>query len=209
MPKVIVMNASPRPKGFGQQTLAEVIRGIESAGSTVSFYDLNNPGIRPCQGCRRCSRYEGCSQRDYLSPMYEDIKHADAIVISAPIYFAQPCAQAKVWLDRMIPLLHGDFNPRYPGKKFVTVYPVGDTDLTDYQDQMDYFDFLLTFFGWEKLDQIVVAGTWEVADYTIPDEILKRAYEDGVKLGEFRAPEVPDKIVEGEPLKPGAAPKKQ
>lgn len=188
MSKIMIFNGSPRPKGYTMQMLREVIKGAESEGAVCSLYDLNNPNIRPCQGCFRCRRHAGCSQSDYLSPMYEELKDCDGIVVGAPIYFCEPSAQAKVLMDRLTPMFKGEFDPRYPGKKFATIYPVGDVDLTNYQPHMDFYDSLFTYFGWEQVDQIVVNGTWEIENYFLSEELKERAFRTGAELAKHHAP---------------------
>lgn len=41
------------------------------------------------QDCFYCRTHDGCALKDYLQPMYEAIKEADAIVFSSPIYYYQ------------------------------------------------------------------------------------------------------------------------
>lgn len=189
MGKVLIFNGSPRPKGFSMQTIAEVIRGIESVGGQYKIYDLNHPDIRPCQGCMYCFdwQHEACCQNDYLAPMYMDIKECDSVVVTGPIYFCQPSAQAKIWLDRMCPQNYGEHLIRYPFKKYLTIYPVGDVDYSIYEPHMQFFDEMLDLFQWEKQDRIVVNGTYRPG-YVLEQSIKDRAFQAGVALAQYEAP---------------------
>lgn len=190
MGKVLIFNGSPRPKGFSSQTIAELIRGVESIGGQYKIYDLNNPDVRPCQGCMYCfdTMHEGCAQNDYLAPMYKDVKECDSVVVTCPIYFLQPSGQAKVWLDRMCPQNYGDHMIRYPYKKFVTIYPIGDVDYSYFEQYIDFFDSMLEYFNWTKEARIVVNGTYR-PNYQLEPEIKKAAFEAGVALANYSAPE--------------------
>jgi hypothetical protein len=134
---------------------------------------------------------EGCAQDDYLTPMYEDIKGADGIVVGAPIYFLEPCAQAKVWLDRMYPMWGAQHDEvKYPGKKYFTIYPIGDIFYDYFIGEMDFFDRMLSEFGWQQLGRIICAGTYEIPDFRLPEEMLSEAFSAGTVLGSYSAPPI-------------------
>lgn len=120
--KVIVFLGSPRKNGYTTALAREAGRGVKNAGLTVKEYDLNDKGVRGCQGCYYCREQYGCSVKDYLAPMYGDLAEARAVVVASPIYFYQITGQTKLWLDRMFPMIDGEFNPRLPGKKAVTIF---------------------------------------------------------------------------------------
>lgn len=182
MSKIVVFNGSPREHGITKKLMNEVIRGAESKGAETVYYDLNVPGIRPCQGCFYCRGNEGCSEKnDVLAPMYEDIKSADAIILGAPVYFYQISGQAKVWLDRMWPVVGVENAPRYPGKKFVSIFAQGNPDPNRHSNVMDETNLILKMFGWDMIDSITLSGTI-APDYSVPEEQMTQAYEDGKKL---------------------------
>lgn len=45
-------------------------------------------GIRPCNDCRHCRRYDGCAIDDAMQAVYEYIKDCDNVVIASPIWFS-------------------------------------------------------------------------------------------------------------------------
>lgn len=180
MGKVIAFLGSPRKNGYTGKLAAQVIEGARSAGAEVIIYDLNEAGIRGCQGCFYCRRNEGCATKDQLSSMYDDIRQADGIVASFPIYYGQIGGQGKIWLDRMYPCI-GPKGPRYPGKKAVTVYAHGASDANVYKAAIDGNNKFFQFFGWELVDTLLACGT-TIPGCTIPQELLDRAFEAGKKL---------------------------
>lgn len=181
--KIVVFNGSPRKNGYTAKLLEEAIRGAQSTGAEVTRYELNAEGIRGCQGCYFCRANEGCSIKDdVLAPMYEEIKEADGILFGSPIYFYEITGQAKMWLDRMFPMIAGsDFTPRYPGKKAATIFVQGAADLQENERVVVAFNRYMKAFGWELADSIVCGDT-SSSKFTLPTEIVSRAFDAGVAL---------------------------
>jgi multimeric flavodoxin WrbA len=99
--------------------MREVIRGAQ-----IKVFNLDDEGIKGCQGCLYCRKNVGCARKDALQPMYDEIKNSDGVIFGSPIYFAQITGQAKQWLDRMLPMIDGKFKPRFPAKKNFGLYRV-------------------------------------------------------------------------------------
>jgi multimeric flavodoxin WrbA len=155
MKRLVAFNGSPRKKGYSSQLVAEAIRGAESEGTEVKVYNLNEQNIHGCQGCYYCRVNEGCMiKNDYLSPMYTDIKDADGILISSPIYQRDITGQTKILLDRLYPLTSGfDFAPRYPGKKVGTIFVQGLLNTEEYKPRITTINqFISSYFGWNLID---------------------------------------------------------
>ncbi len=50
MSKIVVFKGSPNKNGYTTKLLQQVVKGAKSKGAEVIEFDLNNPGIRGCQG---------------------------------------------------------------------------------------------------------------------------------------------------------------
>ena len=181
MSRIVVFKGSPRKNSFSTKLLAQVVEGAEAEGATVTAYDLNDPGIRGCQGCFYCRNHESCAVKDPLHPMYKDIAEADGIAVSFPLYFGGINGQCKSWLDRMYPMLGGDLKPRYPGKKIVTVFAQGNADPEFLKNTIDQTNMFFQIFGWELKDSLLACGT-QNPTYRLPEKLMKAAYEAGEKL---------------------------
>lgn len=175
---VVVFLGSPRQNGYSTALAREVARGAKDAGLAVKEYDLNDPGIRGCQGCYCCREQYGCSVKDYLAPMYRDIAEARAVVVASPVYFYQITGQAKVWLDRMFPMLGADFAPRQPGKKAVTVFSQHQDNPDMFRADRDRLGDILKGFGWELTASIASCGEPDMNSSAHQDQ-LKQAYDAG------------------------------
>jgi multimeric flavodoxin WrbA len=180
MSRIIVFKVSAREKGYSNQLIDQAVTGAESEGAEVSTYNLND-GINGCRGCLYCRTHEGCSQKDNLAPFFEEYKDACGFIIGFPIYFGNISGQGKVWLDRMYPLLAGDFSPRYPGKKCVTIYSQGNPDRDFCRAVIDKNNDFIRMMGVDIVDSILVSGT-ESPGYLLPEELKRRAFEAGAGL---------------------------
>jgi multimeric flavodoxin WrbA len=184
MSKVIIFKGSPRKNGYTAKLLEQVSKGAKSKGAEVIEFDLNDPGIRGCQGCGYCRTHYGCSVSDYLQPMYEAIKEADAIVFGSPIYYYQITGQAKVWFDRTFPMLGENFAPRHPGKKLITIFAQGSPDPKIGTEGIKFANDMLGALGWKLEDSIHYCGTSHNPDLAMFDELSLRAFKDGENLVE-------------------------
>ena len=184
MRKIIAFIGSPRKHGYTYKLIQEVIKGAQSKGSEVKIYDLNDEGIKGCQGCFYCRSHEGCSTKDYLQPMYEDIKNADGVIFGSPIYFMQISGQSKQWLDRMYPMFEGTgfpFQARYPGKKAVTIFSQGNENKDAFQATIQFVNGSFSMFGWELTDSLLCSHTGS-PNFKLSDELLEQAFTAGELL---------------------------
>jgi multimeric flavodoxin WrbA len=181
MSKIIAFMASPRENGYSTKLIEQVIAGAKSVGAEVITYDLNNDGIKGCQGCFYCRANEGCATKDNLQSMYGEIAACDGIVASFPIYFAGINGQAKRWMDRLYPVVNADFSPRYPGKKVVSVYAQGNPDKEMFKNVIEGTDAIINRLGWNLINSLLIHGS-SAPDYIIPQDLLDIAYEAGKQL---------------------------
>jgi len=182
MKKIIVFNGSPRKNGFSSRLIAQVVKGAKSKGADVMVCDLNEDGIKGCQGCNYCKTHTECITKDKMSPALEALRTADGLVASFPIYWGGISGQSKLFLDRLYSFTGGDFSSKHPGKKFVSIYTQGSGNENAYKTVAETNDGYFAMFGWEKADSILAYGNNAGMDLT--QELLDRAFEAGCKLAE-------------------------
>ena len=177
MSKVIVFNGSPKKKGTTSKLLAEVIAGAVASGAEVVEYDLNDSGLRGCQGCMTCRRPEAvaCIQNDYLKPVYADLVDATGIVLGTPIYMGTITAQSWTLIQRLYPAMAPDFAPRFPGKKFVTVTTQGNPNPDAFKQAVAGVQGFMQRLGWEQVADI----SWPGAGGDPSDELKQEAFAAG------------------------------
>jgi len=181
MSKVVIFNGSPRKNGYTAKLLEQVAKGAKSKGAEVIEFDLNNSGIRGCQGCYYCRTNDGCAIKDYLQPMYEAIKEADAIIFGSPIYYYQITGQAKVWLDRTFPMVGDNLAPRHSGKKLITIFTQGYSDPEIAAEGIKFVNNIFARYGWDLEDSIHCCGTSD-SNFAVFEELSLRAFKDGENL---------------------------
>jgi len=184
MSKVVIFNGSPRKNGYTAKLLEQVAKGAKSKGAEVIEFDLNDSGIRGCQGCGYCRTHDGCAIKDYLQPMYKAITEADAIVFGSPIYYYQISGQSKVWLDRTFPMIEHDghaITPRHPGKKVITIFSQANPDPKIHTEGINFVNNIFARYGWNLEDSIRCCGTSD-PNFEISEELSLRAFKDGENL---------------------------
>ena len=68
---------------------------------------------------------------------------------------------AKVWLDRTFPMLGelGDFIPRHPGKKLITIFSQGSPDPKIDAEDIKFINNVFAIYGWNLDDSILAFGS--------------------------------------------------
>ncbi len=123
---VIGIVGSPRQGGNSETLLDAVLAGAKANGKNVKKYNLNKMNIRGCQACMGCKKDGVCVQKDDLSKVLEEIKEAEAVVLSTPVYFGQSTAQFRMFQDRCFSYMDAEMKPFIkPGKKLVTIMTCG------------------------------------------------------------------------------------
>lgn len=121
---VMAVNGSPR-KTWNTATLLE--KALEGAGAQgaetrlVHLYDLDFKGCVSCFSCkmRKGESYGKCAVQDDLTPIYAEIREADALILGSPIYFGDVTGEMRSFLERLLfpCLVYADpLQTLFPGK---------------------------------------------------------------------------------------------
>lgn len=105
--KVIAINASPRKKWNTATLLQHALQGAADQGAEtelVQLYDLNYKGCISCLACkaRGGKSYGRCAVIDDLTPLFERIAAADALIMGSPIYFGCVTGELRSFLERLL-----------------------------------------------------------------------------------------------------------
>ena len=182
MAKIVAFVGSPRNSGYSRVLLDELAKGVESAGGTMTYYDLNDPRFRGCQGCYACREQPYCRIEDNLRPFYDEVGGVDGIVVTSPIYFADISGQVKSWVDRMFATLDGKtLSPRHPGKNVVTLFAQGDTNPLRFSEAIHKLHGWFTIFGWRLYGNLVCTGVG-AEHFSVSDALKSEAFKLGAGL---------------------------
>lgn len=178
MSKLVAFVGSPRTNGFSTKIMNRILEGAQSLDAEIVTYNLNDAGIKGCQGCFYCRTHPNCVTKDTLSSMYNDIATADVVIVSFPLYFGGINGQSKIWLDRMYPMLDENFKPRYPNKKIITIFSQGNSNPNFMSNVIEQTNSFFKLFGWNLVDTFLICDTHN-QECTIDQLTLSRAFEVG------------------------------
>lgn len=206
--KIIAVNAGPR-MGWNTETLiSEASKGAEAAGAEVKRYDLfrleKYTGCISCFGCKK-EKFKGhCICRDGLTPVLDDIREADGLIIGSPNYLGELTASFRALYERLIfqnltynletqccndrpipvLLIMTSNAPDTLYKGMMQNYQqtlsrfVGPTDLLISGDTLQLKDYSKTDWPWTLFDPAAKQKRHE----TVFPEECKKAYELGAAL---------------------------
>ena len=128
--KLVIISGATRKNGNTAAILKELARGFDD----VRSFDLYSMDIKGCSGCLYCKSHDGCSIKDDMTPIYEAIEEADALIIGSPIYMCEETACTKAFIERTFAFLDNKnrdggrpiYVPKLrPGKKAVAMFLSG------------------------------------------------------------------------------------
>ncbi|MBQ3635107.1 MAG: flavodoxin family protein [Bacteroidales bacterium] len=101
--KIVILQGSPRANGNSAWMAEEFRQAATAAGHDVTLVDVAKKKIAGCMACGYCrTKGEGkCIQKDDMAEIATMMNEAEAIVISAPIYYFTLSAQVQVAIQRM------------------------------------------------------------------------------------------------------------
>jgi multimeric flavodoxin WrbA len=130
--KVLVILGSPRKKGNSALLAEQIAKGARSAGAKVETVFLHDLNIAPCKSCYACQKpgSKGCSIKDDMQMLYNDMLGAHAWVVASPVYWFNMSAQTKIWMDRCFALPAHGIDP-FSGKRIAIAMSYGGEDPFD------------------------------------------------------------------------------
>lgn len=105
--KVLVLNGSPKDKSDTMHITGAFLEGLnETHTCEIKTCHVIKMDIKPCLGCFACWKGDDaqCAQEDDMKGILEDIKWADLIIWSFPLYCYGMPAHLKAVCDRILSL---------------------------------------------------------------------------------------------------------
>jgi multimeric flavodoxin WrbA len=139
--KIVALLGSPRPKGTSATLTRTLLEKAGERGFRPVVHELNTLNYRGCQGCFACkTSSESCVVKDDLTRVLADVAAADVLILATPVYFGDPTAQLKGFIDRTFSFFAPDYRTSAtpsrlpPGKKLVFIQTQGNPDETFFAD---------------------------------------------------------------------------
>ena len=170
--KIVAINASPRTGWNTDMLIDKAAEGAASDGCEVRKFDLYklepHTGCVSCFGCKRKAHEGECVIKDGLKPVLDAIRGADGLIVGAPNYFGDLCAQFKLFYERLVfPYL--TYNKEHPccNQRRIPVLLIMTSNAPDtlYTGMLEnYRNTLTNFIG--PTTVFVSGETMQVKDYS-------------------------------------------
>lgn len=169
--KITCIIGSPRTAGSIAAIARRLLDELQPLGADVRTYELNKLEYRGCQGCWGCQRAsDRCVLRDELSPVLEDIRSSDLVILASPIYFGDVSAQTKGLIDRFFSFHAPGFRTSdrpsrlAPGKKLILILAQGNPDPTAFDELVARYARVFGHLGFAEVHSLLAAGVGPGSD---------------------------------------------
>ncbi len=178
--KIIILNGSPRAKGNTVQLIKAFTDGAESAGHSVTRFDLQKMNIHPCLGCCGGGKNPDspCVQKDDMDKIYPVYKNADMVVLASPLYYWTISGQLKCAFDRLFAVAECDKNCANPKKECILLMAA---EGNGYEETIYWYEHLMKHLGWTDKGKVLCGGVFSIGDIDGKKE-LNDAYELGKSI---------------------------
>lgn len=176
--KVLVISSSPRKDGNSDLLCEQFITGAQEAGHQVEKIRVQEKKINYCTGCGVCvDRGRGCSQKDDMAEILDEMITANVIVMATPVYFYTMCAQMKTLIDRTC-ARYTEIN----GKEFYFIVTLADGNKQATERTIEEFrGFTSCLNGPKERGIIYGTGVWRKGEIKSNSAMIQ-AYEMGKKV---------------------------
>lgn len=181
--KIIILNGSPRKNGNTAALCEAFTAGAESAGHTVSRFDLQQMNIHGCLGCMKGGKDPAspCVQKDDMDTIYPAYSEADIVVLASPMYFWSMSGQLKIAFDRLFAVAETTADYQNPKKDCIMLMAAEGNTESNWKPVLDYYHALLGHLEWKNCGTVLAGGLMNVGD--IHKDASKPALEEAYRMG--------------------------
>ena len=176
MKKIVAINCSPRTAWNTATLVREAAKGADAQGAEVRVIDLYRlekfTGCVSCFGCKLPENLGKCICKDGLTPVLEEIRNADGLIIGTPNYLGDVTAGFRALYERLIfqSLTYKTEFRSYNQKQIPVLMIMTSNASEDFYAQIGYDQMLQryqgslsTFVGPTRL--LISSDTLQVKDY--------------------------------------------
>ena len=148
MKKIVAINCSPRSTWNTATLVREAAKGAEAQGAEVEIIDLYKlekfTGCISCFGCKLPEHQGVCVCKDGLTPILDDIRNADGLIIGTPNYLGDVSAGFRALYERLIfQSLTYKTEPRsYNERRIPVLFIMTSNCAEEYYDKIGYNSML-------------------------------------------------------------------
>ena len=101
MPKVLLLNGSPKAKGCTGTALLEMVKVFEEEGIETEIIQVGSKAVRGCISCNSCAKTGRCVFDDLVNETAPKFEEADGLVVGSPVYYGSPNGTILSFMDRL------------------------------------------------------------------------------------------------------------
>lgn len=164
--KIIILNGSPRLNGNTAALISSFIEGAQSAGHTITRFDLQQMDIHGCLGCCKggSNPDSPCVQKDGMDKIYPLYKEADIVVLASPMYYWSITGQLKCAFDRLFAVAECNENLANPSKECVLLMAAEGASESNFEPVRHFYNALIEQMGWTNEGIVYAGGNFHVGD---------------------------------------------
>jgi len=178
----VCLLGSPRI-GNSHYLAGNLLNQLQNRSWHVHRHTLTDMTFTGCRNLFHCkSGSTTCGLSDDFSPVLEDIRQCDTLILASPVYFTDVTSDLKAAIERMFSF----FVPDYPtaesksrlaaGKSLVFILTQGEGEHT-YTDLMPRYWKSFSMLGFKEMHQVHVADVREVDAAENKEKSLRRVEE--------------------------------
>lgn len=175
--KVVAINGSPKSDGNTYHALKLVGSKLAENGIDFEIIHVGNKVVRGCMACGTCRKMqnEQCAYtKDPVNEWIQQMKDADGIIISSPVYYSGVAGTMKSFLDRVFYVSgsNGNFFRHKVGAALVAVRRSGGSSTLDALNHYLMYSEMM----------LATSSYWNIIHGATPGEALQDA--EGVQIME-------------------------
>lgn len=123
--KLISIIGSPRKNANTHFLAQKFCEGVENMGWETKEIFLSKMKISPCLHCLGCEDTGECVQDDDMKNIIAQMRKADALLLSSPVYCCSVTAQVKIMMDRSYCMMAPTWDTGMEGKSAAFIVGAG------------------------------------------------------------------------------------
>lgn len=181
---IMILNGGPRAGGNTAALVEAFTQGAESAGHTVTRFDLQTMNLHGCLGCGGGGKDPAspCVQKDDMDQIYSAFQKADTVVFASPMYYWAISSQLKCAIDRMYAIIEIDGGGRGPARDCVLLMSAGASTEENFEPVLQYYKAYVSDMKWHDLGHVYAGGNYGPKDIQQHPDQLEAARALGVSL---------------------------
>ena len=160
--KVLLINASPHPKGCTYTALCEVASALKANGIETELMQLGVQPIAGCIGCGQCRTKGNCFRGDVVNQFVDVADQFDGYVFGSPVHYASADGAITSFMDRAFYAASGKMRNK-PAAAVVSCRRGGATAALDQLNK--YFTI--------NCMPVVSSNYWNMVHGSTPDDVQK------------------------------------